>query len=460
MHVNLETINEASGVVEVKIDKNDFEPEVNKELKKYQHKAAVPGFRPGKAPFGMIKKFYGSQLIAETINRMVSDALNDHLSSNKIKVLGYPMADMQRTGTLDFDNNSSFSFFFNVALAPTLDIQLENITIDYPKVKVSDAEANEAIERMLADNPETTYPEVVGDDDTVELRCTQADADGNEVDGGYQATVVLNLKDIADADSKAMLVGKELGSEFVFNFGKALNDSEKVIRLLRLAEHDNHLVDEPFNVVVDEVRSFAPASMNETFFDAIFPAEGIKDEEAFRDKVKAVIGEQYDMQSDYLLFSNALKRILDETPMRFDHDILKQWIVENSQGSISMSDLEKDYANYERSVRYQLVEENLEEKHPELVVTRDEMRAYVASYFFRQFGMSGGKEVEKMISSTVDSILKDKKEANRIERQIHEQKMVKLFRSKLQLNVVEMSSEAFKSLVDKNNEETKEETND
>lgn len=55
--------------------------------------------------------------------------------------------------------------------------------------------------------------------------------------------------------------------------------------------------------------------------------------------------------------------------------------------------------------------------------------------------------MDSLIDSLTDSILKDKKEAERIHNQIRETKLVKLFREKLQLKEVFMSSEEFKDLM-------------
>ncbi len=458
MQVSQESINEGSLVIEVKIEKSDFESKVNKELKAYQQKAAMPGFRPGKVPFGLIKKMAGGQIVADQVNKTVSEGLSKYLSDNKIKILGHPMADIQRTGTLDLENGDNFSFFFNVLLAPEFEVNIEEMEFDYPKVKISDQELEETITRIIAENPETAYPETVEDKDVVELKAAQANDDGQEVEGGYQANVALNLEEITNEQSKADLIGKELGSEFIFNFGKAFGDAEKTIRTLKLKEEENQLAESNFNVVLDEIRREVPATLNETLFSRLFPNDTFESEADFKEKIRNLISSQWDAQSDYYVYSIALKKLVEETPMKLDPEVLKQWLLDTGDENLKAEDLDQNFDEYLKSIRFQLIEEQLVEKYPELKVSRGDVRQYVSEFYLRQYGMADSPEMASLMESLTDSVLKDKKEADRIHNQISESKMVKLFREKLQLKEVEMSTEAFKDLM-KTQQPQDEETN-
>ena len=136
--------------------------------------------------------------------------------------------------------------------------------------------------------------------------------------------------------------------------------------------------------------------------------------------------------------------------MKFDAGFMKQWLIDSSNGKISASELEQSYPDYEKSIRYQLIEEDLVSKYPELRVSKEEVRQYVAGYFFGQMKMESTPEMEEMLSSTIDSILKNKKEEERIVRQLRENKMVKVFKENLRLTIEEVSSSEFKKLVENN----------
>lgn len=456
MQVIKEQKGDALASIEVKISKPDFEPEVNKALKEYQRKASVPGFRPGKVPFGIVKKMYGNSVLAEEVNKLVSETLNNYLKENEIRILGYPLADIERTGMIDFDSDTDKSFFFDLAIAPQLDIKLEEMEFSYPKVKADAAEVQKMVDKLLLDFPEITYPETFEKGDSIELRSTEADADGKEVEEGYQATVHLESDAIVDEESLSLFEGKELGSEFIFNFGKALQDDEKVIKALRLSEENNHLIHNDFNVVIDELKRVAPAEVNESFFKRVFPADEIANEEDFRNRIAQEIEKQLESQSDYFVYSVALKKLVEETPMQLDENFLQKWIADSSNGEYSFEDVRDNYKDYVKTIRFQLIEEELLRQYPELKVNNAEVRQHVANYFMGQMQMEVTPEMEGFLNNTIDSILKNKKEEDRIIRQLFENKMVKLFREKLKLVDQEVTPDGFKEMVINSGMEIKE----
>ena len=56
MNITQENIDDLNAVLKIEITESDYNEKVQKTLKNQQKKASMPGFRPGKVPFGMIKK--------------------------------------------------------------------------------------------------------------------------------------------------------------------------------------------------------------------------------------------------------------------------------------------------------------------------------------------------------------------------------------------------------------------
>ena len=56
MTITRENIDDVNAVIKLVIEKADYEKEVAGKLKEYRQQASIPGFRPGKAPAGLIKK--------------------------------------------------------------------------------------------------------------------------------------------------------------------------------------------------------------------------------------------------------------------------------------------------------------------------------------------------------------------------------------------------------------------
>ena len=75
MNVSLQNIDKVSALLTVKLEKADYQEKVDKSLKKLRQKAQVPGFRPGMVPMSLVKKMYGKSVIAEEVNKALSEAV-------------------------------------------------------------------------------------------------------------------------------------------------------------------------------------------------------------------------------------------------------------------------------------------------------------------------------------------------------------------------------------------------
>ena len=105
MNVSFEKPTNASGLLTISLEKADYQPAVEKELKNYRKSAQVPGFRPGNAPMSIIQKRVGPAIKAEQVQRLVNDELYKYLNENKVPMLGHPLSsDKQKSFKLNTNN--------------------------------------------------------------------------------------------------------------------------------------------------------------------------------------------------------------------------------------------------------------------------------------------------------------------------------------------------------------------
>ncbi len=153
MNITQESTGDLTATVKIELVKEDYEDQVNTVLKDYQRKANMPGFRPGKVPMGMVKKMYGKAVLAEEINKVISERLNNYLTENEIKTLGHPLPNEDKQDMIDFDTNETFDFYFDLGLQPEVTTELsDKIKVDYHKIKVDDSSINKYIEDLRMKN--------------------------------------------------------------------------------------------------------------------------------------------------------------------------------------------------------------------------------------------------------------------------------------------------------------------
>ncbi len=441
-----------TATIQINLLKTDYEPEVQKALKEYQRKASMPGFRPGKVPFGMVKKMYGKGVLAEKVNQIVSDALNNYIIEQKLQVMGYPVADMEKNDIIDFDTQDDFNFYFEVAMAPEFDIDLTTLKVDYYNIKASDEDVEKTINNILEGNPNHSHPEKVGEKDKLDVRLFQADTNGQEVENGFTKELTFHLDQVTNEEAKKLLVDKETGAEFIFNFSKASGSDEAAAKMLGI--EDMALAASDFNMIIDEIHREEPAVLDEELFEKIYPGQEVKDIKVFKEKIKADIEKQYVQESDRYFFGKAVDELLEKANFEMPNEFLKKWIVDNSEGKMTMEEVEKDYdAKYAKSFRWQLIEEKLLKQNEDLIVKEQEIREVVKSYFFGGFqGQGLDDEMSSRMEGIVDTMLKNQDERRRISNQVAEQKMTKYFKEQFKLKEKAISYEDFAKMVTENNE--------
>ena len=137
MNISFEAPDKINGLMTITLETADYQPEVDKTLKDYRKRANIPGFRPGQAPMGMIKRQFGPSVKVEAVNKLLGEKLYEYVRENKIQMLGEPLpSDKQEQ--LDFESDQPLTFKFDIAVAPEFEAKLSgkdkvpyyNITVD------------------------------------------------------------------------------------------------------------------------------------------------------------------------------------------------------------------------------------------------------------------------------------------------------------------------------------------
>ena len=90
MNVTVENLAPCKKLVRVEIEATQVDETFESITKDYQKQAALPGFRPGKAPRDMVLKKYETDIKDEVKRKLISDSYRKAMEEKKIDVLGYP----------------------------------------------------------------------------------------------------------------------------------------------------------------------------------------------------------------------------------------------------------------------------------------------------------------------------------------------------------------------------------
>ena len=139
MNITRENTGALTATLKIEIGPSDYSEAVEKQIHDYKRKANIPGFRPGHIPTGLIKKMYGKAIVADEVNKLLSDKLVAYIRDEKIDILGNPLPNTEKNGAIDFENQTGFEFYFDLGLAPSFTIQLDKeLLVENHIIRVDD----------------------------------------------------------------------------------------------------------------------------------------------------------------------------------------------------------------------------------------------------------------------------------------------------------------------------------
>ncbi len=444
MNITQEESGKLTALVHINLKEEDYIDNVNKQLKDYRKKAQMPGFRPGMVPMGMIKKMYGKAVLADEVNKTVSDALNNFLYENKINVLGNPLPNEEKTTTLDFDKQKEFDFFFDIGIAPEIEVNLDELgKVPYYKIKVSDEEVENALADIRKRLGKEEHPEKAELEDTLKGKFVQVDEEGKEVENGHvKEDASFVISDIALKTIQKKFIGKGKDARVVFNPAKAFKNNDKVKELLGVADDDKLKSDYAFEIS-DVVRTI-PAELNEEFYKQVYPADELKTEEDFRNRIRKDLEGHYQLDADKQFVSDVIDAILAKVNPELPDEFLKRWLYESNEGKATKEQIEGQYDSYAKTFKWQLIEQKLIEASGDtLKVTREDVRNKMKTYFQVPPDQQADPQVEQLI----DQLLSNEQEYQRLFGELMDQRYIAFFKEKIEKEEKEVSTDEFVKII-------------
>ena len=126
------------------------------------HDAAIPGFRPGRAPRRLVEKRFGSSVKGDTKNGIVSAAYSTAVREHKLAVVGEPEGN-EELARLEIEPGREMSFYLDVEVMPEFELPvLEKIEIFKPMIEPTEQQIDEQIDRLKINDGELQSQERAG----------------------------------------------------------------------------------------------------------------------------------------------------------------------------------------------------------------------------------------------------------------------------------------------------------
>ncbi len=452
MSVLRQDIDSVNAVLTVKLVKEDYQEKVEKALKDLRKKANVPGFRPGNVPVSLVKKMYGKSVLAEQINKLISESLYSYIQENKLSILGEPLpSEKDDEKKIDFEKDEEFEFSFEIGLAPEINVELSaDDKVKYYNIEVSE----EMVENQIKQYRSRTGKQEKVDGPSIETDMLRGDLVECKEDGLKLEAIVLLPNYMSNDEEKAKFNAVSVGQEVTFNLAKAYDGKEQEIRYLLHLEKDADVsgYTSDFTFKVTEISRFVEGEMNQEMFDAVFGEGVVKTEEEFVAKVKEGLAMQLTPEANYKFLYDTRNLLLEKAKgLVFPDAFLKRFMLMSNENTTA-EQVEAEYSKTIEGLTWHLIKEKFV-KENNLSLEKEEITEFakvVAKTQFAQYGMMNAPE--DVVANYAESLMKDQKTMNNIVDRALEEKLIVLFKSKVTIETENVSMDEFTKFFETENE--------
>ena len=450
MKVSFENPDKVNGFMTIVVEENDYKDNVEKALKDYRKKANIPGFRPGNAPMGMIKKQYGEYLKLDAINKIVGEELYKYIQDNKIAMLGEPLPSAKQEPQ-DLEKEPAYTFYFDIAIAPEFKVALSGKDkIAYYDINVDDATIDKQVDIFASRTGQYTKAESYQKNDMLKGDLRELDEQGNTKEGGITVEQTVMMPEFIKVEEQQKLFADaKVGDVIVFNPRKAYpdNDSE-IAAMLKIKREEIAQHEGDFSYQITEISRFEKAAVDQALFDQIYGEGEVKSLEEFRKKIAEGIKEQTVTDCDYKFLldvrAHLEKKVGDLT---FPDEILKRVMLNNNKER-GEEFVEKNYEASIKQLTWHLIKEQLVATYEIKVEDKDvkEAAKESARIQFAQYGMI--QVPEEYVDNYVEEMFKNKENVTAFVDRAVDLKLIEALKNVVKLDTKVVTLDEFNKIVE------------
>lgn len=452
MNISFENSDKVNGLLTITVEEADFNASVEKTLKDYRKKANIPGFRPGQAPMGLIKRQFGASVRYDAVNKFVGEQLYKYIQDNNIQMLGEPLPSAKQETPADIEKPAPYTFVFDIAVAPEINVTLDGRNkIDYYTIKADDKLINEQIEMYQSragkyEKGEEYNPEL---NDMLKGDLRELDAEGNTKEGGITVEgAVLMPSYIKVDEQKNLFNNAKPGDIITFNPRKAYPEGEaELSALLKVDREVAKDLESNFSYQITEIQRFVKAELNQELFDQVFGEGNVKSEDEFRAKIAEGLQPQLEANSDYKFMLDVRTYCENKVgELTWPDELLKRIMLLNNKDK-GEDFVEKNYAESIKQLEWHLIKEQLV-KANEIKIEDADVKAAAMEMARMQFAQYGMTNVpDEYVENYANELLK-KREAvdNFVERAI-DVKLAAAIKNTVTLNNKEVTLDEFNEMM-------------
>jgi len=142
----VETLNEGlKRAYTLTVTAKDIDARIDDEVKSIAPQVRMPGFRPGKVPANLVRKMHGPALEREALDKSIREGVEKVIADNQLRPAMQPSVEL----TEDYEAGKDAEVKIALEVLPAVPApQIDGLKLERLVVEVSDAQIDEAVERI------------------------------------------------------------------------------------------------------------------------------------------------------------------------------------------------------------------------------------------------------------------------------------------------------------------------
>ena len=397
---------------EVKVEAQKFNEALTRSYKKNMNKFNVPGFRKGKVPMAVVKKYYGIEVLLEdAINFAIDSSYKEVLKENNIIPVDYPQIDVVEVG-----EGKDFIYTAEVTVYPEVKLgEYKGLKVEKNSYEVTEEEVNKKLTEMQEKNARVeTKEEGSIENGNIAIIDFKGFIDGEAFEGGEGTDYELEIgSGTFIGNFEEQLVGKnvndnvEVNVTFPENYGREeLNGKpakfEVAIKGIKVKELPS--LDDEFAKEVSEFDTLADLKADIT--KKLEEANNSRIEREFEEAVILAATENADVEIPAIMIEKEIDKMVQNLEQRLQYQglTLEQYFQFTGSDAEKMREYMKE--NAERKVKTDLVLEAIE-KAENIDATEEELRAKAEEVAKMYSANSDEKMIDLLMNSQREALKSD-----------------------------------------------------
>ena len=374
-------IDELNAELTLVIEKDDYLGEYNKQLKSYQAKAQMKGFRKGKTPISVIKKMYGASVMQESVSKILTDTINEWITGDEYNIIGEPyLVDRENLPELDHKNPADYTYKFELGLEPEFEVTGINDSDTYPRLEV-------VVEQSMVDEELLSLQKRLGTQDEVEDSPKDGDVLYFSARELYNGKVLLNGRS-SDFTTSFEKINPSYNDEVskmskgdtidvdIYKLEEGM-PSESVEKYLLGIKEDESItgMGNDFRCELTKVVRVSVAELDQDAFDKSFGKDEVKTKEEAEAKIKTFLEDYFKSESDKLVNREIMQSLMDTHDIALPEGFLKKWMNQDPEKD-PMTD--EQFESFKKELKWRIIKKKLVKRF-EVEVKEEEIFQYFVS---------------------------------------------------------------------------------